>query len=165
LSDSSTSPAAPRGIPRWVKVVLVLSLAANLLVAGMMLGAVMGRDRHFDRGETRTGMPREFVRTPFLAALDPDDRRAVGRALMRDAGPLRENRAELRERFERLLAALRAEPFDRAAVEALLEEQRLAGARRLEIAEVVLLDHLEALPPEGRRDYADRLDRSLRRGP
>jgi hypothetical protein len=105
------------------------------------------------------------VRSPFLGALDGEDRRAVGRELMREEGSLRENRAELRARFERLLVAIRAEPFDRGAIEAILDEQRVVGARRLELAEEAVLDRLVAMTPEARAAYADRLDRSLRRGP
>lgn len=150
--------------PRWIRLLLAVSLGLNLLVAGAFLGAALGRHGPWDHDATRGGMPREFGRTPFLSALSEEDRRAVGRALMREAGPLRENRADLRDRFERLLAALRAEPFDREAVAGLLAAQRAGGAARLDIAERVLLDRLGAMEPEERRAYAERLDRSLRRG-
>jgi uncharacterized membrane protein len=146
-----------------MKILLVVSLALNLLVAGALIGAVARHDR--DERRERSEVPREFMRSPFLGALEGEDRRAVGRELMRDEGSLRENRAELRARFERLLVAIRAEPFDRAAIEAILDEQRAAGARRLELAEAAVLDRLSAMSPEARAAYADRLDRSLRRGP
>jgi uncharacterized membrane protein len=161
MSDP-VSPAPASG-SRWLKIALVLSLAVNLLVAGLVVGAMVRHDR--DGRGMRGDEPREFVRSPFLGALDGEDRRAVGRELMREEGSLRENRAELRARFERLLVAIRAEPFDRGAIEAILDEQRAAGARRLELAEEAVLDRLSAMTPEGRAAYADRLDRSLRRGP
>lgn len=156
-----TDPA-PR-MSRWIKVALVVSLAVNLIVAGLVVGAALGRDRTGDR--TRGDVPREFMRAPLVSALGREDRRAVGRELMREAGPLRQNRAELRARFERLLEALRAEPFDAQAVAVILAEQRAAGARRLEIAEAAVLARLAAMSPEARAAYADRLDASLRRGP
>jgi uncharacterized membrane protein len=155
-------PAPRKTDGRWMKVLLVVSLALNLLVAGALIGAVLGHDRA-ERRE-RSEVPREFMRSPFLGALDGEDRRAVGRELMREEGSLRQNRAELRARFERLLAAIRAEPFDRAVIEAILDEQRAAGARRLELAEEAVLDRLSAMSPAARAAYADRLDRSLRRG-
>jgi hypothetical protein len=94
---------------RWLKVTLVVSLALNLLVIGAVIGAALGAGRpHDDR--MRGEVPREFGRSPLVSALAPEDRRAVGRDLMRAAGPLRENRADLRARFERLLEALRADP-------------------------------------------------------
>lgn len=163
MTEDPTPVAEITRAPRWMVVVLVVSLAVNLLVAGMILGALVGRDRG-DRIE-RSSMSRDLGRTPFVMALDPEDRRALGRALMRDAAPLQANRAELRERFESLLAALRAETFDRAAVAQLIADQRTAATRRQEIGEAALLDFLESMSPEARRDYADRLDRSLRRGP
>jgi uncharacterized membrane protein len=158
---SDPGSAAPAS--RWVKIALVVSLAVNLLIAGLVVGAMVRHDRD-DRG-MRGDVPREFMRSPFLGALDGEDRRAVGRELMREEGSLGENRAELRVRFERLLVAIRAEPFDRDAIEAILDEQRAVGARRLELAEEAVLDRLSAMTPEARAAYADRLDRSLRRGP
>lgn len=165
MSDPGTSapPASSGG--RWLKVALVVSLALNLLVLGVVAGAALRHDGHMAGERERADVPREFVRSPFLGALAPEDRRAVGRELMREEGLLRGNRADLRARFERLLAAIRADPFDRAAVEAILDEQRAAGARRLEIAEDAVLDRLSAMSPAGRAAYAERLDRSLRRGP
>ena len=161
-----SAPVSPTATGRWVKIALVVSLALNLLVVGLIAGAMIRHDRE-ERGErdrARVETPRDFVRSPFLGALEPDERRAVGRELMAAEGSIRENRAELRARFERLLEAIRAEPFDRAAVEAVLDEQRAVGARRLEIAEEAVLDRLSAMPPAARAAYADRLDRSLRRG-
>jgi uncharacterized membrane protein len=162
MSDPSPSPRAAGG--GWMKVLLVVSLALNLLVAGLVVGASL---RHHDRDDgrmrERAEVPRDFVRSPLLSALAAEDRRAVGRELMGAEGSIRENRADLRARFERLLVALRAEPFDRTAVEAILDEQRAVGARRLERAEDAVLDRLSAMSPEARAAYADRLDRSLRR--
>ena len=161
MSDPSLSPrAAGAG---WRKALLAVSLAQNLQVAGVLIGAALRHDRDDGRMRDRAEVPREFMRSPFLGALDGEDRRAVGRELMREEGSLRENRAELRARFERLLAAIRAEPFDRAGIEAILDEQRAAGARRLELAEEAVLDRLSAMTPAARAAYADRLDRSLRR--
>lgn len=158
----SDSPQDRRA-PGWMKILLVVSLALNLLVAGVFLGAVLRHDRDQKMGHDRTEFSRDLSRTPFVAALDPGDRRDLARRLARSEGTLKENRAEIRDRFERLLAALRAEPFERAEVEELLEEQRKAGARRLKIGEDAILDRLAEMSPDARRAYADRLDRSLNR--
>jgi Heavy-metal resistance len=60
-------PAAPRAPGRWMRVALVLSLAVNLLVAGMAVGVAL-----------RGGPPETAVRDlgfgPFAAALSPADR-------------------------------------------------------------------------------------------
>lgn len=164
MTDDPVSGNVPeRRAPRWMSLLLVLSLAVNLLIAGIVIGSVATRDR--DRPGGRPDLAGDLGRTPFVAALDRGDRRALARALMREAGPLRESRSELKARFESLLAAIRAEPFDRASVERLIADQRHAAGRRQELGERLLLDYLEGLTPEARRAYADRLDRSIRRAP
>lgn len=152
-------PSAPRRAPRWMKIVLVVSVALNLLIAAMVVGAVFARDRDgFDHSDR--AMMRDLGRTPFVSALDFSDRRALGRSL-RD-GP-RPDRADLAARFEAVLGALRRDPFDRAALEAELATARTAASARQARIEAVLLDRLEGMSASERRAYADRLDRSLRR--
>jgi uncharacterized membrane protein len=147
-----------RRAPRWMVIALVISVAANLLVVGVFIGASIGRDR--DDGRR---LAREVARLPFVAALEPADRREVIGAMRRDGGGLREPREALRTRFEAFLAELRKDEFDRAAVARLLAEQRGAAAAGQAAGEAILLDHMAGMSAEARRAYADRLDRSLRR--
>lgn len=162
MSDP-TPTETPRKAPRWMIVLLVLSLGVNLLAAGAVIGAGLTRAKIGD--DLRSAAARDLGRTPFVMALEPADRRALARELRREAGGFGADRAALRDRFERLLTALRAESFDRAEVEGLIGEQRRVAVGRQEIGERVLLDRLEEMSPEARRAYADRLDRSLRRSP
>lgn len=160
-----SNDTAPRtGTPLWIKITLAASLAVNLLIVGAILGTVAARDGFGDR---RTGNrfdgTRELGPLPFVAALEPKDRRALGRALLQQAEPLRQNREMLRSRFEALLGALRADEFDRATVSGLIAEQRGLAVNRQEIGERILLDHLEGLSRADRLAYAERLDKSLRR--
>ncbi len=145
--------------PRWMRVTLVISLAVNLLIAGLVVGALLrgGPDR-----ERRVA--RDFGGAPFVMALDPEDRRAVIAELRQEPGGLRGDRRKLRERFEALLAALRSAEFDRGAVQEILAEQRSVATARQAAGERLLLDRLEAMPRADRAAYADRLERSLRRG-
>lgn len=154
---------APTRSPLWMRVTLVVSLALNLLVIGIVAGAVATRDGRND-GQRTLGAARDLGPVPFIVALEPEDRRGLARSLRGEASSLRQNREELRTRFEALLSALRADPFDAVAVAGLLGEQRAVGARRQEIGERLLLDHLAAMSLDERRAYADRLDKSLRRG-
>ena len=152
------TPAASR-TPVWVRVVLVLSLGLNLLVVGLVAGAVL-----------IGGGPREVAReagvNPFIAALPSDQRRAVFGDIRREAGSGRRSHSELRSRFEALLTEIRAEEFDAAAVEALLEEQRSAGTARQEAGERLLIARLSQMTQAERVAYADRLEETLkRRGP
>lgn len=160
MSGNTPEPRRPR---RWMGPALAVSLALNLLVAGAVAGAWMSGHRQDE--VRRVAVDRMIGRTPFVAALDPDDRREVLRELRREAEPLARNRADLRARLDALLDALRAETFDRAQIEALIAEQRQIGARRMEIGEAALIDRIAAMSLEERRAYADRLDRSIRRVP
>jgi uncharacterized membrane protein len=148
-------------MPVWLRIVLFASLATNLLIVGAVIGAVVmhGGPRV---GDHLAGV-RDLGPAPFVQAFEPEMRRALVADLRREAGPLRQNRNDLRQRFEALLAALRAETFDRPAVERLIAEQRTLAVTRQEIGQSVLLDALESMPRSARLDYADRLDRSLRR--
>lgn len=162
MSDMEPVGQRPRAsMPIWLRVVLFGSLAANLLVIGMVVGAIVthgGRPeaRHFEAA-------RDIGPAPFIQAFDPETRRALALEIRRDAGRLRQNREELRQRFEALLAALRAEDFDRATVDGIIAEQRGLSVARQEIGQAILVDALQAMPREARAAYADRLDRSLRR--
>lgn len=149
----------------WGRIVLVLSLALNLLVVGVFLGAALSGKGGLrgDRGDRAAA--RELGPLPFVAALEFDERRELARALRGAAEPLQQNREELRARFEALLEALRSPEFDRAAVSALIAEQRGLAVTRQQMGEAILLDHIEGMTLEERLGYADRLDKSLRRGP
>lgn len=156
MADTATpKPAAPR----WMRILLVVSLAFNLLILGLVLGAVLRGGPHDRR------IARDMGGAPFVMALAPADRAALIGEFHAEPGSLREDRRLLRERFHALLAALRAERFDRKAVQDLLAAQRGAAADRQAVGERLLLDRLEAMAPEARAAYADRLEHSLRRGP
>ena len=154
---SDPRPAAPR----WMRITLVVSLALNLAVAGLILGAVVSGPR--DEGPSR--LLRDVAGLPFVMALEPRDRRAVVSELRRETGSFRVGRREMRARLAALLEALRADEFDRAAVETLLGDQRGMAVARQDAGERILLDRVEAMTAAERRAYADRLEASLRKRP
>ena len=78
---------------------------------------------------------------------------------------LRENRERLRDRFEQTLTALRADPYDSETLSRLLGAQRETLFERQRLGEAMLLEQIGAMTAEERTAYADRLDKSLRRGP
>lgn len=145
---------------RWLLPLLFVSLAVNLLIAGIVVGWLVshGGDR---RAEHRT--IRGLVGEPFLRALPDEQRRAMLRDVMREAPRIRESRESLRVRFDAFLDALRADPYDPAVVADLLKEQRSAALARQDIGERLLLERLEDMTTEQREDYAAALERSFRR--
>lgn len=161
---SASPPPPPRptaaGSPRWMRGLLVASLALNLLILGLVAGAVLHKG---PRGPHPR--PGEIALGPVAQALAPADRAAIlrdlrGREDLRIFGP-RERAAA----FAGLGAALRADPFDAAAVEAAL----LAQTERLDRAEAavraVLLERFAAMDAAERAAFADRLAEEAAKGP
>jgi len=163
MSDPHTTaptppPAAPApATPRGVKIALALSVALNLGVAGLAVGAWLGDGPH-------RGMPRDMSFGPFTEALDEDDRRAIRKALLERLGEFREQRAAARAEFETLLATLRADPFDPEALKAALEALEARNAQRLDLGRSLIETRLIEMSPRERADFADRLEKGLRRG-
>lgn len=147
------------GSGRWMRLILVASLALNLLVVGAVGGVLImsgGKHPHHAPGFDRAG-------GPMTRALSHEDRREIGRqmrAAYRDGRP---GRTAQREALDGLITALRADPFERAVVQSRMSEMRNLMRDRLELGETLLLDRLEAMSPQERAEYADRLTESNRR--
>jgi len=160
MTDPKPDPAMrPRstGTSRAVRVVLVLSLALNLAVAGVVIGgAVNGRmPHHFGGFDMSLG--------PFERALTPEGRRAI-REDLRGRIELRDRRVRGgREELMNFLSALRAEPFDGAAVAAIFETQRSRATSGMQAGHEALLARLGSMSPADRKAFADRLENELRR--
>ncbi|RVV98805.1 periplasmic heavy metal sensor [Mesobaculum littorinae] len=180
---------------RRVKIALILSLALNLLVLGVVLGAVLGGPPHHGpRGAHGSGAPgahlwpmqergphhgpgagrrdrdggpppRGLAPMPYLMALEPEDRQALFEAMRRNPDGFRSRFAALKEDFDAFLAVLRAPDFSPDAARAVLDRQRDAATAQQSEGAELLIARLAELPPEARLAYADRLDRSLSRGP
>lgn len=153
VTPASGDPRPGRGL----KIALVISVALNLAVAGLVLGAWLG-DGH------RKGMPRDLTFGPFSEALSDADRRELRKALMSRAGEFRTSREAARADFEGLLGALRADPFDPAAMTAALAAIETRNAERLELGRSLIETRLTEMSTEERRAFADRLEKGLRRG-
>ncbi|MBV0911395.1 periplasmic heavy metal sensor [Anianabacter salinae] len=155
---------APSKAPRWMRIALVLSLAVNLAVAGIVGGAVLRHDR-----DERGPRPSAVGLGPFADALSREDRMIVLQAFRREAGAFRENRSALRDQFETLLAALRADPYDPAVVRDIIAAQDAKLFERLTLGHDLLLERIDAMDDAARQAYAarleDRLSRGGRRGP
>lgn len=154
MTAEPTAKSGPSSPLRWL---LVASLALNLLVAGLVLGAVLRHD-----GPRR---PMQMGPGPFAQALSPEDRRAILSELRDrpDLGP--PSREERRQAMAEVLAALRSEPFDRDRAEAAMGAQsdRMATVQRA--IQAAMVDRIGAMSPEDRAAFADRLESELERGP
>ena len=85
------------------------------------------------------------------------------RAFMANAPDMRATRQSLQQDMAALLAALRAAPFDPAALADALRQTTERARQRQEIGEKLLLDFVAALPDAERLAFADRLETGLTR--
>ncbi len=152
---------APRHVsPRVLRVVLGVSVALNLLVAGLVMGSFYKMGGPGGRME----MSRDLAFGPFTEALEHTDRQAL-RSYLQDRAPeLRSANAQRRRDIAAVQAALRSQPFDPAAFTTAVSQMR----GRLEDQLGLGFDGLTAvvlqMPEAQRIALADRLDRGLRRG-
>ncbi|MFU8865163.1 MAG: periplasmic heavy metal sensor [Rhodobacterales bacterium] len=141
----------------WIKVVLFTSLAINLAVAGLALGAALRHDGMAERQHTRGSS----IGGPYTAALTREDRRAIWQEMRALKGDGRPSRAEVQAEFDFVVAALRAEPYDPAEVRSIIERQFQAGMARQELGQRLLLDRIDTMSPAERAGFADRLAERL----
>lgn len=148
-------PARPLG-GRGSGVALALSLAVNLLLIGLIAGA-MARGpagRHgMIGGDAGFG--------PLTAGLSHADRRALRERYEALRPDFRAERAAMHEDFLALAQVLNAPEWDRAAAEAILARNGARTADRLREGQAVFLDYLDTLSPATRQALAARLAAAL----
>jgi uncharacterized membrane protein len=151
-----TAPAARS--PRWVKIVLLVSLTLNLGMAGLLAGAAFrpGHGEGADAALAPVGL------RLFGAALPETAREGLRRDLGERRAEMIAARRALRAELGALLAALRAEPFDPAEAARALGAQREIAAAQIVLGQEALLARLAAMSPDERRRFADRIEAELR---
>ncbi len=146
---------APAPKRRWMPILLVVSLALNLMVAGVALGTVL----RF-KGQDRVAAPPGFG--PSLYHALPKSER---KALRGELSALRGKGSHRRQQdFSTLSQALRVVPFEPATVQALLEQQAQATAALQEALHQQWLAQISAMNDEERTAYADRLEEVVKHG-
>jgi uncharacterized membrane protein len=157
-SMADLAPTVPQRRRRWPTVVLVLSLVLNFLGLGVVAGVFLGQG-----GAPGGRAPDNAGALPYLSALDAEDRAALRAAWRREGPGLSALRTQRRAETAAMVAALRAEPFDRAALEAALAAQTAALAERQALAQRLLVDRLAGMDAASRAAFADRLEAGMRR--
>lgn len=141
-------------LPRAWRITLIVSLLVNALLIAA-LATTFFRHHHGPRGPDKFGLlpsPRAIAETMR------DDERAMFR------GILEAHRAEvrggwrgMRTAHDGIDAALRAEPFDRARLDAAFAELRRHGTRTADQVQDAIGDFAEKLDADGRSRLADAL--------
>lgn len=147
------------GMAPWLRVLLLLSLAINLLVVGLAVGAMVKwskwRSDHPARMEMGVG--------PLTRALSHDDRKAIARDMRAAQAKGHVSRAEMRVELQGLVQDLKAVPYDPDVVEQRLTRHRAGFEERLSLGVRLLQARLAQMTPEDRAAYADRLEDVLER--
>ncbi|WP_223420730.1 periplasmic heavy metal sensor [Tateyamaria pelophila] len=153
MTDSTASETR---CPRWLKILLGLSLALNFVIAGVVAGLML-----------RGGPPREGpsgmgYAAPYVIALPRDVRRDVFGAIRADESlPKRSAR---RARYADMIEALRAEPFDRDRVQAILRRQGSEVGRIQDASQAAWLSAVTEMDAAERSAYVARIEEVLERG-
>ncbi|MFD1911516.1 periplasmic heavy metal sensor [Halodurantibacterium flavum] len=159
--ETARAPRRPRA-PRWMQILLFLSLAVNLVGLGVLAGGVITRG---GPGGPPPVVLRDISLGAYSEALSPEDRAALRSAFRQNVPALRDLRDQQRAEQARLLEALRAQPFSPDAVAAILETQRGRLLRATEIGHGALLARLTEMDNAARAGFADRLEEALARRP
>jgi uncharacterized membrane protein len=143
---------------RTWRIVLVGSLALNLLMVGAVGGAFL---------RSGGGPPRGFELQlgPLSDVLSPKDRRQIGDQIRRGIGRQGQSRTARREAFESLVLAVAAQPFDPETLAASIRDQQKQQDNVREAALDVFVAHLTNMTAVERSDFANKLrDSFARRG-
>ncbi len=125
-----------------VLVALALSLVVNFGLAGFLVARALP-----DRGRPS---PAERLSSLGPRALPPPLREAVAERLRPDAPELRDAFRAVREARQQVFVAMRADPYDRATVEAALATLRARTDAVATLGEGAVLDVLDGAPADQR---------------
>ncbi|MCK4862410.1 MAG: periplasmic heavy metal sensor [Rhodobacteraceae bacterium] len=149
--SEQTTPQV-KGTPRWIKVALIVSVAVNLGIAGVIGGAVLrAPEIHRNNLEAPEGVA-------MLARAMPAAHQRELREDLRDRrGDLQPDREELRSLRDRFVVALRAEPFDLDAVNAVFADQRVMLSNLTAAGHDSVIEQIEKMSLRDREMYIRRL--------
>lgn len=152
------SPQAPKR-RKWVKLVFALSLAMNLLVVGLVIGAKVGggHDHGFNPRGPEGGMIRELGFGPLASALPRKDRRAIGKAFRAERGSFADNRAAIRRDFNAMMTVLQTEPFDADALQRLMRAQKSRFSETGDTLQRLVIERISLMTPQERKEFAEKI--------
>ncbi|SFK48247.1 periplasmic heavy metal sensor [Shimia haliotis] len=139
---------------------LVASLALNLLIVGVVGGAIVSHGGGHDGG--KPSAKDRFV-TPYVQALSRQDRMAVGRAIRQSYQSGDHALMGERSLYFDTVDVLRAEVFDAQALNNTLLEIDVSAEGRRDVARRHFVERISQMTPEERLIYADRLEEILDR--
>jgi uncharacterized membrane protein len=161
-SNPDPKPSSKSRRMRWI---LIASLGVNLAIVGLVAGAALRGGYHDSDVRARAMQSRDFGFGPYVAALDASERRVIGRAFIGKAGRPDKAHNAVQAKFEAILDAIKADPFEAQVLKTQMLTQLNDLAELQRIGADVITDHIAAMTPEARAAYAVRLDQALQRPP
>jgi uncharacterized membrane protein len=143
-------------LPRWMKALIILSFAMNLMVAGIV-GGIALRGIGGSPVPMMTGQVPGFG--PWSKALRREDYRALRKAFEARGLDFRAFARADREDRAALVAALRSSPFDLDAFDAAHRRISEHSSERVELGQDLIRAHIQTLSDERRAEIADRMER------
>lgn len=143
--------------PRWMKIVLPISLAINLGIAGVIGGAML---RAPDVAHDRALSP-EGVAT-LARAMPMAYQHELRKALRDQREALRSDRQALTTLGNRFIITLNNDPFDIGEVEMVFEDHRALLSEMTGVAHDAIIDQIILMSPEDRQRYTERLRGGIR---
>ncbi|MEZ5832148.1 MAG: periplasmic heavy metal sensor [Dongiaceae bacterium] len=135
----------------------IVSVCLNLLLAGVMIGG------HWHGGPGRHG---PFGEGPFWTRL-PDEARPIVKGVFEShKAEFDAHRKQVQDAKQKVAEALKADPIDQAQLDQALSELMQQSQAMQEFGHQVMVDIARKLPPDLRREMADRWARDrFRRKP
>lgn len=141
--------------PFWMKAALVLSLVANMAVAGLYVGH-MSKQKNDKRGAER--------QISWIIRFVPNTRREEAEKLFDSKREQIRDVYRDRSKFlEEIVQAIRAEPFSHETVTAAMRAHRENFEARRQIVEETTVELLLKFTPEERAYFANEMEEGLRR--
>lgn len=148
-TDASPGPAAGPRAPRWMLWLLFVSLAANLLIVGLVAGSLW-RFRH--GGPHHHGwIPPNLI--GYSMSLERERSKALREATHSMRHALKPLRREIHAARGEVTAAISAEPFDQARFDAAQARLVDLESRARQQALALYAEIAKTLTPEERRAY------------
>lgn len=158
-TPNGTEGQVKRKAPRWMKIILVLSLMLNVIGIGAVGARAWMLHRH---GPDAHAMHALGIYA-FLRKL-PRERRQELRQQFKDGrSELRRHGRSLARPFKELANSLMASDYDRSRVEAAVVALRQSHDTRASAREKFLLKFVDALKPEERRILGSKILRRIER--
>jgi hypothetical protein len=153
---ASPAPTSNRTRRRWLGILLVASVAFNLVIVG---AAVSGQFWSEDR--ERRGYSADLLPRSFFKELDEERRNELAAVFRARKPEFREERGAMRDAATALADALEREPFDPQLAKSAITDHAGRSHQLIDLVATVAEDLVEDLMPEERRALAQAIRHRL----